>query len=280
TYGGWFPYITAGVNYFIDRSTLFHQKLVRFNQFEPYAGFNIPLNFSKGRTFTNLNFGSQYVYSQGMFRGNYKDSLHSSYSYLSNFLSFSHTGQQAQQEIFPRFAQTISLSYKTQLTKVEGFQLVASGNLYFPGFVNTHSIVLNAAYLRKDSLDKISFSSGFPFSRGYQSVNFYEMYKWGVNYHLPLALPDWGFANIFYLLRVRGNLFYDDTEVKDFKSINTPYTAAFRSTGTEITFDTKWWHEVNVSFGIRYSRLLDKDIYGGTGYNRWEIILPVNILNQ
>jgi hypothetical protein len=280
TYGGWFPYITAGVNYFIDRSTLFHQKLVRFNQFEPYAGFNIPLNFSRGRTFTNLNFGSQYVYSQGMFRGNYKDTLHSSYSYLSNFLSFSHLDQQAQQQIFPRFAQTVSLAYKTPLSKVQGFQLMTNGNLYFPGFVNTHSIVLNGAYLRKDSLNQINFSSGFPFSRGYQSLNFYEMYKWGVNYHLPLALPDWGFANIFYLLRIRGNLFYDDTEIKDFKTNNAPYTASFRSTGTEITFDTKWWNEVNVSFGIRYSRLLDKDTFGGSGYNRWEIILPVNILNQ
>jgi hypothetical protein len=45
-------------------------------------------------------------------------------------------------------------------------------------------------------------------------------------------------------------------------------------------FDSKWWNEVNVSFGIRYSRLLDKDVYGGKGSNRWEFILPVNILNQ
>ena len=106
------------------------------------------------------------------------------------------------------------------------------------------------------------------------------MYKWGVNYHLPLALPDWGFADIIYFLRVRANLFYDDTEVKDFYSNKTPYRAGFHSTGTEIYFDTKWWNQVNVSFGIRYSRLLDKDLYGGTGYNRWEIILPLNILNQ
>ena len=157
---------------------------------------------------------------------------------------------------------------------------MATGNLYFPGFAKTHSIVLNGAVLRKDSLNQINFSSGFPFSRGYQSVNFYQMYKWGVNYHLPIAFPDKGFANILYLLRVRANLFYDDTEVKDFYSNNTPYSGTFRSTGTEITFDTKWWNEVNISFGLRYSRLLDKDLYGGKGYNRWEIILPVNILKQ
>ncbi|HUZ61853.1 MAG TPA: hypothetical protein VMU83_23955 [Hanamia sp.] len=280
-YGAWFPYLSAGVNYLIDRNSLFHQNLIHYNQFEPYAGFNIPLDFSKGRSFTYLNFGSQYVYSSATFRGTYKDTLGTpSYSYSSNFLSFSHEIQMAQQQIFPSFAQTVSLAYKTPLTKYRGFQYLATGNLYFPGFSKKHSVVLNGAYLHQDSLNKISFSSEFPFSRGYQAVNFYKMYKWGINYNLPLALPDWGFADILYFLRVRANLFYDDTEVKDFFSNNTPYSASFRSTGTEIYFDTKWWNEVNVSFGVRYSRLLNKDLYGGTGYNRWEIILPVNILNQ
>jgi len=281
TYGGWFPYLSAGVNYLIDRSSLFRQNLIHYNQLEPYAGFNIPLNFSKGRSFTYLNFGSQYVYSNATFRGTFKDTLGSpSYSYNSNFLTFSHQIQQAQQQIFPGFAQTLSLSYKTPLSRYKGYQYAANANLYFPGFAKTHSFVLNAAYFHKDSLNQINFSSGFPFSRGYQAVNFYEMYKWGINYHLPLALPDWGFADIIYFLRVRANLFYDDTEVKDFYSNKTPYSAGFRSTGTEIYFDTKWWNQVNISFGIRYSRLLDKDLYGGTGYNRWEIILPVNILNR
>jgi hypothetical protein len=280
TYAAWFPFLNIGANYFIDRSTLFHQTLIRFNQFEPYAGFNIPLNFSKRRSFTYLNFGSQYVYSKGTFQGKYNDTLKSSYSYNSNFLSFSHQIQKAQQQIFPQFAQTVLLTYKFPLTDLKGFQFMSNGNFYFPGFARTHSFVLNGAYLKKDSLNKINFSSGFPFSRGYQSVNFYEMYKWGINYHLPFALPDAGFANILYLLRVRANLFYDDTEAKDFYTNHTPYTASFRSAGTEINFDTKWWNEVNVSFGFRYSRLLDKDLYGGQGYNRWEIILPVNILNQ
>ena len=281
TYGAWFPYLSVGANYFIDRSGLFHEKLIRFNQFEPYAGFNIPLNFSKGRSFTYLNFGSQYVYSEGIFRGAYKDSIaKSSYSYSSNFLSFSHQVQQAQQQIYPSFAQSFSLNYKTPLTKYDGYQFVANGNLYFPGLAQTHSIVLNGAYLRKDSLNQINFSSGFPFSRGYQAVNFYEMNKWSINYNLPLALPDKGFGDILYLLRVRANLFYDDTHVKDFYPDKSIFLANFRSMGTEIMFDTKWWNEVNVSFGIRYSRLLDKDLYGGTGYNRWEIILPVNILNK
>ncbi|MEO6704924.1 MAG: hypothetical protein ABI297_04505 [Ginsengibacter sp.] len=275
-YGGWFPFLSFGSSYIIDRKILYHQSLIRYNQIEPYAGFNIPLNLSKHRSFTHLNLGSQYVYSKGIFSGKYEDTLQTSYSYLNNFLTFSHQTQQAQQQIFPQFAQTINLSYKTLLTKINGFQIVANGNLYFPGLLRTHSLVLNGAFLRKDSLNQINFSSGFPFSRGYQSVNFYEMYKWGINYNFPIIYPDAGFANIFYLLRVRSNLFYDDTYVKDFHKNNEK----FRSAGTEITFDSRWWNEVNVSFGIRYSRLLDKDIFGGKSGNRWEIILPVNILNR
>lgn len=281
TYGAWFPYLTAGANYTFDRATLFHGKKIFFNHFNPFAGFNIPLNFSKGRSFTFLNFGSQYAFNQSLFRGYYKDTLGNiSYSYNSNFLSFSHQIQKAQQQIFPRFAQSISLSYKTALTNYDGHQLVATGNLYLPGFLKTHNLVLNGAYLRKDSLRQINFSSGFPFSRGYQSINLYEMYKWGVNYHLPIFHPDAGFADIVYLLRVRANLFYDDTRANDFYSNGSSFKPRFRSAGTEINFDTKWWNQQSVSFGFRYSYLLDPDLFGGTGRNRWEIILPVNIFNK
>jgi hypothetical protein len=278
TYGGWFPFLSAGINYTFDRTTIFRQKKIYFNQLEPFAGFNIPLNFSNKRSFKYLNFGSQFVYSESSFKGIYKDTLGSiSYSYLSNFLSFTNQIQKAGQQIFPRFAQTFSLSYKSALSHFSGNQIVVQANLYFPGILKTHNLVLNGAYLKKDSLGQISFSSGFPFSRGYQSVNLFQMYKWGANYHLPLLYPDAGFGNILYLLRVRGNLFYDNTQVKDFKIDRGLFKAKFRSVGTEINFDTKWWNQANISFGLRYSYLLDPDIFGGTGRSRWEIILPVKI---
>jgi hypothetical protein len=106
------------------------------------------------------------------------------------------------------------------------------------------------------------------------------MIKWGINYHLPLLYPDAGVANILYLSRIRGNLFYDDTHVNDFFANARRFVANFRSTGAEIFFDTKWWNEAEVSFGLRYSHLLDEDLFGGISRNRWELILPVNLLKQ
>ncbi len=281
TYSALFPFLTAGVNYTFDRKFILNNKPVYFNQLEPYAGFNVPLNLSKGRSFTYLNFGSQFVYNTSYFRAQYKDTFgNQAYNYISNFLSFSSQIQKAAQAIYPKLAQSFSVSYKLPVTHYDGYQVVTAGNLYFPGIINTHSIQLNGAYLKKDSLHQLNFSSGFPFSRGYTSANFYEMTKYGINYHFPLLLPDAGFADIFYLLRVRMNLFYDETQVKDFYTNGNVFRGRFRSAGTELNFDGKLWNQSDISFGIRYSYLLDKDLYGNTGSNRWEIILPVNIFNK
>ncbi len=281
TYGAWFPFLSAGINYTIDRRALYHGNQVFFNEMEPYAGFNIPLNFSKGRSFTFLDFGSQYVYNQSDYKGKYKDTFNRiSYSYSSSFLSFTHEIQKSVQQIFPRFAQTIDLTYKTTLSHYKGFQFLANANIFLPGLLENHSLVLNGAFLRKDSLAQINFSSGFPFSKGYNALNFYKMFKWGINYHLPLLYPDAGFGEIIYLLRIRANLFYDETHANDFYANGNSFKAQFRSAGTEINFDTKWWNEANVSIGLRYSYLFDADLFGGRGRNRWEIILPVNIFNQ
>ncbi len=87
-------------------------------------------------------------------------------------------------------------------------------------------------------------------------------------------------SDIVYFSRARANLFYDDTHVNDFYTNGKPFSANFRSAGGELYFDTKWWNEADVTFGIRYSYLLDKDLFGGAIKNRWEFILPVNLFNQ
>ncbi len=106
-YGALFPYLSAGVNYTIDRRGRYHGKTAFWNELEPQAGINVPLNLSKGRSLTFLNVGSSYVYNQSVFKGTYKDTLGKiSYSYVNNYFSFSNQMQKARQQIFPHFAQT------------------------------------------------------------------------------------------------------------------------------------------------------------------------------
>jgi hypothetical protein len=102
------------------------------------------------------------------------------------------------------------------------------------------------------------------------------MFKFGVNYHFPLFYPDAGVGNIVYLLRLRANLFYDYTFVKDARS----NTAPFRSAGMELFADTKWWNQLPVSVGLRYSYLMDRDFYRRSGKHRFELVLPVNLIQR
>jgi len=188
--------------------------------------------------------------------------------------------QQARKNIYPRFAQSVLLSYRNAVQTVSARQFLASGSFYFPGFALSHNIVFNLAFQNRDTLNQYRYSNSFPFSRGYESPNLRNLYKWGANYHLPLAYPDWGFANIVYFQRIRANAFYDYTIGKVAYTNGARLNTSFRSTGAEIFFDTKWWNELPVNFGFRYSHLLDRDLYGGTGSERFEFILPVNLFQR
>jgi len=147
--------------------------------------------------------------------------------------------------------------------------------LYLPGFLPNHSIVVDGAFQETDTTNAL-FGSRIAYSRGYNSAYFARMWKVGFNYHFPLIYPDWGFGNIFYLQRIRANGFYDMTRVY---SNNKRVSADQRSVGGEIYFDTKWWNQYELAFGVRMSYLLDRDFFTGQSKTPiWEFILPVSII--
>jgi hypothetical protein len=281
-YGAWFPFLRVATQYTFDRNATIRttSPKVYWNEWENSIGFSIPLNLTGGRTFTYLTASSDYVYNKRYFTGYYKDSFENrAFGYMNASLNFSNQIQQARQHIHPRFAQTVNLNYKKAITNLDGNQFLISGNLYLPGIFINHSLVLQAAWQERDTLNEVRFSNSFPFSRGYSTNNFHRMWKLGSNYHFPLVYPDWGFGNVVYFLRIRSNVFYDFTRVSDYNTANKLVSLDFRSYGTELFFDTKWWNQLPLSFGFRYSRLLDKDLEGRDA-NQFEFVLPVNLLSR
>lgn len=277
TYGGWYPHLSAGLNYTIDRRSLYRNQRIYWNEWELRTGLSIPFNLSKGRLLTSLRIGADYVFNQPSFKGVFKDSIgNQSFGYLNSFLSFTSQIQKARQHIYPRLGQSITLNYKRSVSNFEASQFLISGSLYFPGLSMAHNLVLTGAFQQRDTLNQRSFSNSFPFSRGYTAESLFRMTKWGINYHFPLCYPDAGFGGIVYLLRLRANLFYDHTRAMD----DIRKTADFRSSGTEVFFDTRWWNQLPLSIGFRYSYLLDDDLFGGAGANRFELVLPVNLLQR
>ena len=272
-YGGLFPWIRGGVNYTFDRSVRLTGNRIFWNEAEANIGVSVPLNFSRGKFFRRLTISSDYVVNKRDFKGTYKDSFDNrSFGYLRSTLSFSNQVLQARQQIYPRLAQTLYLNYSRSVSSLEANQFLASAYLYFPGLFKTHSLVINGAFQSRDTLRNANFSNSFPFSRGYTAESYHHMFKLGVNYHFPLAYPDWGIASIIYFQRIRANLFYDFTRATDFNRAGKFVAGNFRSVGTEVFFDTKWWNQQPLSFGIRYSYLLD-----GNVKSQWGFILPIGI---
>ncbi|MDB5130597.1 MAG: hypothetical protein JWR02_346 [Mucilaginibacter sp.] len=277
-YGALFPYISGGADYTVSRRGYNNGTNVYWNETDLHGGLELPLNFSSGKHLTALQVGSDLYYTQIAFQPAFR-SLFSdrSISYSNNYLIFSNQVQQAKQNIYPHLAQSIILNYKSSISGATSDQFLASGLFYFPGLMVNHNLVISAAHQQKNRNSVAGYSNDFPFSRGYVAENLYDMNKAGVNYHFPIAYPDAGVANTFYLSRLRGNMFYDYTHATDFDINGSQFKGTFRSTGAELYFDAKLFNQAAISFGFRYSYLIDNDIFGGAGHNRFEIIVPVTI---
>lgn len=277
-FAGWFPVLGLGIEESFNRTldTAFN-KSVSYNAATVKAAISIPLRFIGGRTNKFLNFGGGYNMEQYYYRGVGKNVFkNKSINYMNAFFSFSNVSQQAKQHINPRWAQAVSINYRDAFTVINSHKFVSHASFYFPGLFVNHSLVINAAFQKRDTLPDL-FSKIFSYSRGYEALSTRRMYKLGVNYHLPIAYPDWGFANLIFFQRVRTNVFYDYTNAK--ARVNSKLTEIKnRSTGTEIYFDTKIWNALPVSFGVRFSHLLDTDLLNPLVKNRWEIIIPIGLI--
>ncbi|TMI80992.1 MAG: hypothetical protein E6H10_12655 [Bacteroidetes bacterium] len=273
-YGAFYPYINGGMEYTFDLPVVINNKAAYINRLETKVGVSLPLDFTRGRTFKNLVIGTNYVYNQQIFKGIYKDSIsNQNFSYLHHYLSWSQFIQQSTQHIYPRLGYSISLNHRYAISLYDSYQFIGSASIYLPGFFSTHNIILNGSFQQRDTIN-ILFSNRFVNARGYNDYYLSRMWKLGVNYHFPIVYPDWGFANILYLQRIRGNAFYDFERVY---SKNKLVTRDLRSVGGELYFDTRWWNEYPLTFGVRFSHLLDNELAGETKRNVFEILIPIVI---
>ncbi len=274
-YGAWFPFLDIGTEYTFDRQALTSNNSIRhWDQLNSHIGLDILLNKVSGQTYKNFSIGSYYVLRNEFNKGIFKDSIGNiSFSYLQHFMSWSQQVQTAVQHIYPRSGYAFSFTQRHAITKYNGYQFIGNATVYLPGFLSVHNIILTGSFQERDTMRQIFFSNRFPYSRGYTGRYFARMWRLSANYHLPLLYPDWGFGNILYLQRIRGNIFYDFTRVSD-----KIRTADQRSVGGEIFIDTNWWNQYPLTFGFRVSHLLDSDQFGGFKGTRYEFVMPVNII--
>jgi hypothetical protein len=276
-YGAWYVQPVIGVSETFQRNELLDNNTnIFWNEFNADAGLQLPLDISNGKQYRNILLSATDNVDYVQWTGIAKNVIPNlNFNYIQTSISYTGQIQQAVQQIYPHWAQSFFVQYRTIDSKYTANQFLATGSIYLPGIFKSNSLVLNGAYQSRDTANQYSFTNDFPFSRGYLVVDYPRMFEFGVNYHFPLCLPDWGFGNIVYFQRIRANAYFDYTNAKSLIMRNQ---YQFRSTGVEIYFDTKWWNQEPVTFGIRYSRLLDNG-FTGQSPNQWQIVLPINLVN-
>jgi len=271
-FGGTYAEPVLNVSQTYNRQAAFNQDTtVNWNEFNISGGLELPFNFSEGRQYRTLTLTSTYNYNHVDWQGIAKTFLPSTgFTYLQNRLEYVGQSQIATKQIYPSWAQVITLQYRGSLDKTTAHQLLASSLFYLPGLSKTNSTVIALAYQARDTAGQYFYTNDFPIARGYREIDFPRMWKAGINYHFPLAYPDWGFANLAFVQRVRANVFFDYSAGK---SLRTGNIYNFNSFGAELFIDGKIWNEQPVTIGARYSRLIN----GGGGL--FELVAPILIIN-
>lgn len=276
-YGALYPWISGGSSYTVNRTFSDSTRNLQWNEWNGNFGLQLPLNFTGGKLFKNLDVQVRFHGLNVDYKSKNNVTPADRYvGYLSQQLLWSMQTQKAVQHIFPRFAYVVRIQNRVALGKVEAKQFGLSSQLFVPGLFKNHAVMIAAGYQSRDTLGQYNYSNNFAAARGYQAFNYPRMWRYSFNYHMPLLYPDLGIANIVYFMRVRTNIFYDDMSLK---SLRLKRVFNLRSVGSEIYFDTKWWNQQAVSFGFRYSRLLDTGIFQvKPNPNRFEFIMPLNLL--
>lgn len=271
------PFVSAGQTW--GRNVQLNADTVlSLNETELGGGLILPLILTKGKYARSLTLTTGVNYEAQRWTGLAK-SLIDNGDYVSSTSRLVYIGQlqRAPQHIYPRFGQTLIADYRTLLSAQTARQLLLSGGLYLPGLLPNHHLVLTAAYQARDTMLQYLFSNSFPFSRGYNDLNFPRMWRIGVNYHFPLFYPDWGFAHVAYIRRIRANVFADFTRGK---SLRTGRVTPFNTVGSEVFLDMRFWNVQLATIGVRYSHLLNTDLRSPGRKGLFEVILPIDLFGR
>ncbi len=244
--------------------------VLHWKEFNISGGLQLPLNLSQGRQYRTLTLSSTYNYNHINWTGTTKGILNNyQLKYLQNKLVYVAQQQQGVKQIYPSWAQVLTLVYSGSVSSIRAKQFLFNSTFYMPGLAKTNSFAVNLAYQGSGLDNQYSYTNNFPIARGYREIDLPRLWKAGFNYHFPIAYPDWGFANLAFLQRVRANIFFDYCAGRD---VAAGVTYNFNSFGAELYIDGKIWNEQPVTVGCRYSKLLN-------GGSLFELVAPILIIN-
>jgi len=293
SYRGWYPILDVGARY-SPRSDFYNVS----------AGLRLPLNLTKGKYTQGIEAGINTGWlaqkipklPPNSYYDIFGDTVIPSSDTLLSLLHYVHYNffayrqiKTSSRDLAPRWGQQVSVDYihtpfQSSLTATT-YAIEAS--LFFPGIIKHHSLKINGGYQVRiggyhreigDTNTCYPFSNLLNYPRGVILENPAEcfsvkqdstLYKFSIDYKLPVLYPDLNISPIIYIKRLKANLFYDYAEGKSSAGINT-----YQSTGIELTADM---HIFRLLFpfdlGVRYIYLPDLQ------QSRFEFLFSIDFSN-
>jgi len=240
-----YSYIFKSVNQLgeiLETDTL--SKEYSWNDLECELNLNLPLHFSHGKYSQLLQPAVKYDYNKithdNITPSNFFEGYYHS---LSGYLYFQNIIKQSELDIVPDWGQIVNMVYRHDLGGELEIGTLASIEtyLYFPGIMRNQGIRLYNGYQTKEENSSLSFSDKVRFPRGISNYQNKNLYTFGIDYITPLCYPDKSFGKLFYLKRIRANIFYDLSHIQSAiynknQSVGT-YTRNLSSTGIQVIAD-------------------------------------------
>jgi hypothetical protein len=180
---------------------------------------------------------------------------------ITGRIYFSNYRRQAIRDIYPRFAQTVDLSYSYYPFDSDIYGDIMSGrvSLYLPGILKNHGFRLRLE-AEKQNPEKYLFYNRIAFARGYIGVRKPDLDEWynniisqelmtgSIDYFMPIAYPDFRLGGIMYMTRIRSELFYDRSIGKDSYIVISDLDDEGRRV---LTMENHDYRETFESFGVQ-----------------------------
>ena len=247
----YYPILSASWNTRKNEQIVQDSILVKFWESNLNATLTVPLNLSDGK----------YIRGLSLYTGLQRNSIN-----ITNFeVEPSHTealragfifrnrAYQARHNLFSNFAQYLRVDYLKRLDDIVNYQWQIKTAFTFPGLFKNHNLFIEGDW--KSEPGQTRLSDSFKYSRGYpRPAEYDQIYRIGINYHLPIIYPDWGLTGLFFFKRVSMNIFYDYSKITTFADVKN---LNFNSVGTELVFDVRIFNTFDFRPGFRYAYRLN-----------------------
>ncbi|MFW5645229.1 MAG: hypothetical protein ACOCZL_04895, partial [Bacteroidota bacterium] len=271
TYKGWVPVIDVSHSFGGLPRVIQYKEVPQPEKVSTASNLSIhtfiPLTLYSGKWISGFQPSLRITYNNDYFYYVDEASYQKGICYAEPRLYFYTFQRTAYRDLQPRWGVILDLnSIATPFEKEQrGTNRAFKTTLYFPGFIRGQGLKIKGEWQKQDP-ERYLFGNLVSFARGYEPRIGLELSKYSIDYRSPLFYPDLNIDGLFYLKRVRANLFADYIYGKDMREPTEEEiklkTGSFVSTGLELNFDYHIFRMlIPLSSGIRASYLDNTKAY-------------------